>query len=79
MAAESHREVIQRDQRKRAESPEDEGMRQPWQGPLADYLGLADHFPKEIPRPPADRSDGKVGIFLCGQDPPQHLIEAAPE
>ena len=57
-------EVIQRDQREGAESPEDEGVREAGQRPLADHFALQHHFPDEIRRRVAERPKLKIGVRL---------------
>ena len=41
--------MIQGHQREGAKSPEDEGVGEAGQRPLADHFGLEQHFPEEIP------------------------------
>ena len=62
--AEADGAMIQRDQGKGAESPEDKGMRQARQGALADDFGLAHDFPEEIPDAAADGEEVEAGVFL---------------
>ena len=52
--AKPHGEVVQRDQRKGAEAPEDEGVGQAGQRALADDFGLAEHLPDKVPDAAAD-------------------------
>src|SRR6266702_2189841 len=47
--------VVQRDQRKGQKAPEDERVREARQWPLANHLGLAEHFPEEVPDALAQR------------------------
>ncbi len=44
-----HGEVVQRDQRKGAEAPEDEGVGQAGKRALANDFGLAEHLPDKFP------------------------------
>ncbi len=59
--AEAGGEMVQRDQREDAESPENEGVRDAGQRPFADHFGLEQHFPDEIPDALADGSQREIG------------------
>ncbi len=62
--AEAHGEVVERDQRKGAEGPEDEGVGQARQRALADDFGLAEHFPDEVADALAEGKRWKPASFL---------------
>ena len=71
----SNSEVVQRDQRKGQESPEDEGMGDPRSRPLFDHLSLAKDLPEELPYASAKRMQAEILILLgpqnCSQDWPE--------
>ena len=55
--AEAGRDVVERDQREGAESPEDEGVRESGQRALADHFALQQHFPDEFADARAERRE----------------------
>ena len=61
--AEARGDVVDRDQRERAEAPEDEGVRQARQRPLPDHLPLQHHFPQELADARAERRDLEIRRF----------------
>ena len=71
--------VVQRDQNKGAEAPEDEGVGQAGQGALADDFGLAEDFGEEVPRAAAHVIEVEAGIFPRLENPVQDRPKAAPE
>ena len=60
--------MVQRHQRKRAESPEDERMRKAGQRPLLNHLRLAQHLPEEVPYAPTQRKESEIGVFLRSEN-----------
>ena len=56
--------MVQRDQRKGAEPPEDEGVGQAGQWPFANDLGLAENLPEEVPDALADGKEMEAGSFF---------------
>ncbi len=56
--------MVERNQGKGAETPEDEGMRQAGQRALANDFGLEEHFPDKIPNALADGKEVKAGSFF---------------
>jgi len=77
--AETDGEVVQRDQGKGAESPEDEGVRQAGQRALADDLGLKGYFPEEIPEALADGEEAEAGVFFGLENFGEDNAEPEPE
>lgn len=71
--------MIQRDESKSAESPEDEGVGETRQRALPDDFGLAHHLPDEVPDTIADREEAKIRVFPGAQDVTQDGAEAACE
>ena len=71
--------MIERNQRKRAKGPEDEGMRQARQRAFADDLCLKHHLPDKVGDALADGRDVKAGVFLRLQDFIKNYAEAPPE
>jgi hypothetical protein len=56
--------VVERDQGKGAEGPEDEGVGEAGQRALADDLGLAEDFPEEVPDALADGEEVEAASFF---------------
>ena len=71
--------MVERDERKGEEAPEDEGVREAGKRALANDLGLAEHLPEEVPYPLADGSEVEVGVFAGGEDVAQDAVEAPEE
>ena len=60
---EARGDVVERNERKRTEAPEDEGVRQARQRPLPDHLPLRHHLPQEFSNARADRRDLEIRGF----------------
>ena len=60
--------MVQRDQRKGAEGPENERVGHAGQRPLANHLCLAQHLPDEVAHALADGEEMEVRVFLRLQD-----------
>jgi hypothetical protein len=71
--------MIERDQYKGAETPEDEGVGEAGQRTLADNLGLKEHLADKIPDALADGEEVEAGVFLRFEDFVEDDAEAAPE
>ena len=71
--------MVERDQDKGAEAPENKGVGQAGQGPLADDLGLESDLPDEIPEAPADGREAEAGVWLGMEDFAEDNAEAEPE
>ena len=71
--------MVERDQRKGAEGPEDKGVRQAGERALANDFGLEEHLPDEVPDAFAEGEEMKAGIFLRLQDFVEDDAEAPPE
>ncbi len=71
--------MVERDQGKGAEGPEDEGMRQAGKRALANDFALEEHLPDKIPNALADGEEVKAGVFLRFEDFVKDGPEAAPE
>ena len=56
--------MVQRDEGKSAESPEDEGVSEAREWPLADNFGLAEDFRYEVPDAAADRCKAEACTFF---------------
>ena len=71
--------VVERDQHKGAEGPEDEGVGEAGGGPLADDFGLEEDFPDEVADALADGEEMEAGVFFRLEDFIEDDAEAAPE
>ena len=71
--------MVESDEGEGAESPEDEGVRETWEGPLADDFGLTNDFPEEVPHALTDGGDAEVRIFFGMKDAAENRGEAAEE
>ena len=56
--------MVERDQGKGAESPEDKGVGEAGEGALADDFCLAHDFPDEVPDASADGGEVEAGVFF---------------
>ena len=72
-------QVIERDEREGAETPEDEGMGNAGERPLPDDLALADYFGEKLPKAMTYGTNPKIGVFLRREDSVQYFLEANPE
>ena len=72
-------EVVDSDQRERAETPEDECVGQAGQGPLADHLRLRHHLPKELADARAQRRHLEIGGGARAADGLEHFAKSQPE
>ncbi len=75
----SNRNVIQGDQREGTKAPEDEGMREPGQRPLANHLGLAKDFGEKLPGPLPDGRKMEAGILFRLENEVNNPAEPPPE
>ncbi len=71
--------MVQRNQHKGAEGPEDEGVGQAGRGPLADDFGLKKHLPDEVADALADGKEVKARVLFRFEDFVQDHAEAQPE
>jgi hypothetical protein len=76
---EAHRSVVQGNQDEGAESPEDKGMGQAREWPLADDFGLAEDLGNELPNAAADWSELEIGVLFRMEDAAKDRPESLPE
>ena len=72
--AEAFREMIDRDQREHAESPEHQRVREARQRPLGNHFALQHHFPDEIRDAAAQRLKAEIRIFLSTGGSTRHTL-----
>ena len=63
--------VIERHQRKHAETPEHKSMRQAGQGPLRDHQSLRADFPEHLADARSNGPQAEIGVTLRRQDDAQ--------
>ena len=72
-------EVVQSDQRKRAEAPEDESVRGSGDGPLLNHLALQQDFEGESANARGEQTETEAGIGLSGRDDSDDPAKTKPE
>jgi hypothetical protein len=71
--------VVERDEGKGAEGPEDEGVGEAGKWALANDLGLAENFPEEVPEALADVSEMKAGVRFGAEDSLKDKVKTPPK
>ncbi len=71
--------MVERNQDKGAETPEDKGVSQAGQRALADDLGLEGYLPEKIPDALADGEEAEAGVWLGAEDFAEDDAETEPE
>lgn len=77
--AEDDGAMVESDQRKGAEGPEDGGVGKTWKQALANDFGLAKDLPYEVPHALAEGEDAEAGVLFGFEDFTEDGTEAAPE
>ena len=71
--------MVEADERKGAESPEDQCVSESRQRPLADHLALQHDLPNEIAHAPAEVLQAEVRVAFRGEDVIPNLAEVSPK
>src|SRR5450631_3334458 len=71
--------MVEGDERKGAEAPKDEGVREARNRSLTNHLCLAEDFPKEVPRTAPNGKEAKVSVFFGANDSLEDGAKSPPE
>ena len=71
--------MVEGDQDKGAETPEDQGVGEAGERALADDLGLEGYLPDEIPEAAADGEEAEAGVGLGLEDFAEDYAKTEPE
>src|SRR5271157_1180090 len=77
--AQPNGEVVEGDDYKSAEPPENKGMSNAGQRPLANHFGLAKNLPQKVPDTLADGEEVEVRVLFRGQNLVEDGAEPLPE